>query len=186
MLTVAMPPKYLDPKADVVFKKIFGEHPHLLKSFLNAILPLPQDGLIVDLEYLSPEHVPSIPTFKRTIVDVKCRDQQGRLFIVEMQVEWVTGFKQRMLFNASSAYVRQLGKREKYESLCPVYGLGLLNDIFDQENEAWYHHYQFVNVINPKCKLEGLELQRVDNQNLANTILLGCLAASAKSQSSDS
>lgn len=25
--------RYLDPKADVVFKKIFGQHPHLLKSF---------------------------------------------------------------------------------------------------------------------------------------------------------
>jgi hypothetical protein len=29
--------RYLDPKTDVVFKKIFGEHPHLLKSFLNAV-----------------------------------------------------------------------------------------------------------------------------------------------------
>ncbi len=27
--------RYLDPKADVVFKKIFGDHPHLLMSFLN-------------------------------------------------------------------------------------------------------------------------------------------------------
>lgn len=28
--------RYLDPKNDLTFKKIFGEHPHLLKSFLNA------------------------------------------------------------------------------------------------------------------------------------------------------
>ena len=27
---------YLDPKHDLVFKKIFGERPHLLISFLNA------------------------------------------------------------------------------------------------------------------------------------------------------
>ena len=27
----------------MVFKKIFGEHPHLLKSFLNAVLPLPNE-----------------------------------------------------------------------------------------------------------------------------------------------
>ena len=38
--------RYLDPKTDVVFKKIFGQHPSLLKSFLNAVLPLPEDGLI--------------------------------------------------------------------------------------------------------------------------------------------
>jgi predicted transposase/invertase (TIGR01784 family) len=33
----------------VVFKKIFGDHPHLLISFLNAVLPLEPDQLIVEL-----------------------------------------------------------------------------------------------------------------------------------------
>ncbi|MDR2809813.1 MAG: Rpn family recombination-promoting nuclease/putative transposase, partial [Tannerellaceae bacterium] len=30
---------YLDPKNDLVFKRIFGEHPDLLISFLNALMP---------------------------------------------------------------------------------------------------------------------------------------------------
>ena len=42
--------QYLDPKADVVFKKIFGDHPHLLISFLNAVLPFKSDDeFIVEL-----------------------------------------------------------------------------------------------------------------------------------------
>ncbi len=32
--------RYLDPKNDLTFKKVFGEHPHLLRSFLNALLSL--------------------------------------------------------------------------------------------------------------------------------------------------
>ncbi|MDR0711701.1 MAG: Rpn family recombination-promoting nuclease/putative transposase, partial [Prevotellaceae bacterium] len=32
--------RYLDPKNDLTFKRIFGEHPDLLKSFLNALMPL--------------------------------------------------------------------------------------------------------------------------------------------------
>lgn len=28
--------RYLDPKNDLIFKKVFGEHPHLLISFLNS------------------------------------------------------------------------------------------------------------------------------------------------------
>ncbi|MDR0687813.1 MAG: Rpn family recombination-promoting nuclease/putative transposase, partial [Prevotellaceae bacterium] len=32
--------RYLDPKNDLPFKKIFGEHKNLLISFLNALLPL--------------------------------------------------------------------------------------------------------------------------------------------------
>ena len=31
--------KYLDPKADLTFKKVFGEHPDLVISLLNALLP---------------------------------------------------------------------------------------------------------------------------------------------------
>lgn len=39
--------RFLDPKTDVVFKKIFGNNPDLIKGFLNNVLPLPSDGLIV-------------------------------------------------------------------------------------------------------------------------------------------
>jgi hypothetical protein len=50
--------RYLDPKADVVFKKIFGEHPNILISFLNAVLPLAPDNPIVELSYLPNEQFP--------------------------------------------------------------------------------------------------------------------------------
>src|SRR5689334_22500731 len=100
--------RYLNPKADIVFKRIFGEHPHLLIHFLNSLLPLSDAEQIQSLEYLPAEQAPKIPEFKRSIVDVKCKDKQGRIFIVEMQMEWSTGFMQRMLFNSAHAYVKQL------------------------------------------------------------------------------
>lgn len=150
--------RYLDPKSDVVFKKIFGQHPHLLKSFLNAVLPLPENGLISSLEYLPNEQVPTIPTFKYTVVDVKCTDEQGRVFIVEMQIQWTDSFKQRILFNASKAYVRQLEKGEDYDLLRPVYGLGLLNTTFDPDDAHWYHHYKIVNVQKPAVEIKDLQL----------------------------
>ena len=135
--------RYLDPKADVVFKKIFGDHPHLLISFLNAVLPLEPDHLIVTLAYLPTEQVPVIPEFKRTIADVKCKDAKGRTFIVEMQMNWTDSFKQRLLFGTSQAFVKQLTKGKGYKLLQPVYGLGMVAEIYDQGNE-WYHHYQLV------------------------------------------
>jgi len=33
----------MDPKNDLTFPKVFGEHPHLLRSFLNALLRLMPD-----------------------------------------------------------------------------------------------------------------------------------------------
>jgi predicted transposase/invertase (TIGR01784 family) len=150
--------RYLDPKTDVVFKKIFAERPHLLKNFLNAVLPLPEDGLIEDLAYLPNEQVPRIPAFKFTVIDVRCTDQQGRVFIVEMQIQWTTNFRQRMLFNASKAYVHQLEKGEHYHLLKPVYGLGLINTTFELDPDQWYHHYKMVNVKNPLREIKDLQL----------------------------
>ena len=135
--------RYLDPKADVVFKKIFGDHPHLLMSFLNAVLPLVPDCPIVELNYLPTEQVPSIPDFKRTIADVKCKDVKGRVFIVEMQMYWTDSFKNRLLFGTSQALVKQLSSGEDYHLLQPVYGLGLVAENYEARPE-WYHHYQLV------------------------------------------
>jgi predicted transposase/invertase (TIGR01784 family) len=136
--------QYLDPKSDVVFKKIFGDHPHLLISFLNAVLPLEPNQLIVELSYLPTEQIPTIPAFRRTIADVKCKDAQGRIFIVEMQMNWTDSFKQRMLFGTSQAYVKQLERGEDFNLLQPVYGLGLVAEIYEKTIPEWYHHYQLI------------------------------------------
>lgn len=148
--------RYLDPKNDLTFKKVFGEHPHLLKSFLNAMLPLDEGGEIESLEYLPAELVPQIPLMKNTIVDVRCRDIKGRQFIVEMQMAWTDTFIQRVLFNASKAYVKQLEKGQNYIHLQPVYALSLIDDTFEPGLE-FYHHYKIVNTQNPDWQIEGLE-----------------------------
>ena len=44
--------KYLDPKADLTFKKIFGNHPKRLISLLNALQSLNEDELIQQQQYL--------------------------------------------------------------------------------------------------------------------------------------
>lgn len=151
--------RYLDPKADVVFKRIFGEHPSLLKSFLNALLPLKPDQEIVELSYLPAEQVPHIPLLKRTIADVKCKDVKGRIFIVEMQIDWTDCFKQRLLFESGQAMVKQLEKGEEYKLLQPVYGLGIIAGTFDKESKHWYHHYQLVNLEKPVREvIEHLQL----------------------------
>ena len=84
--------KYLDPKADLTFKKIFGNHPDLLISLLNALLPLKKDQEIESIEYLPTEMIPVDPIHKDTIVDVRCKDILGRQFVVEMQMAWKNTF----------------------------------------------------------------------------------------------
>ena len=73
-----MKDKYLDPKADLTFKKVFGEHEDLVMSLLNALLPLDEGKQIEHVEYLTPEMVPENPGKKNSIVDVRCRETGGR------------------------------------------------------------------------------------------------------------
>ena len=147
--------RYLTPKADLTFKKVFGEHPDLVISFLNALLPLEPDEEIKDVEYLNPELVPQNPFRKDSIVDVRCRDINGRQFIVEMQMMWTSAYKQRVLFNASKAYVSQLEKGGDYELLQPVYSLNLVNDTFSESTE-YYHDFRIVETAETREVIEGL------------------------------
>lgn len=150
--------KYLNPKADLTFKRVFGEHPDLVMSFLNALLPLKPEESITDIEYLASEMVPDNPLRKNSIVDVRCKDNYGRHFIVEMQMIWSPEFKYRVLFNASKAYVRQADIGDKYELLQPVYSLNLVNDIFEPDLEEYYHYYRMVHVEHSDHVIDGLQL----------------------------
>jgi predicted transposase/invertase (TIGR01784 family) len=122
------------------------------------MLPLPEDRLIEDLNYLPTELLPDIPTMKNSIVDVRCKDIKGRHFTVEMQMIWIPSFKSRMLYNISKAYTKQLQVGQDYKDLQPVYGLALINGIFDKENPEFYHHYQMVNNKLPEVKLEDMHM----------------------------
>ncbi len=150
--------KYLNPKADLTFKLVFGEHPDLVISLLNALLPLAPGQEITEIEYLPSEMVPENPWRKNSIVDVRCKDKLGRLFIVEMQMIWSPEFTTRVLFNASKAYVRQLDCGEDYELLQPVYSLNLVNEIFEPNLKGFYHHYKMVHIENSEKVIDGLQL----------------------------
>ena len=154
---------YLDPKADLTFKRVFGEHKHLVKSLLNALLPFegPEEE-IVTLDYLPSEMAPDTPLRKNSIVDVRCKDGRGRQFIVEMQMVWSREFKRRVLFNASKAYVRQLGRGGTYELLQPVYSLNLVNEVFEPEMEQYYHYYHLVHNERTDKVIDGLHLVFVE------------------------
>ncbi|MDL2305281.1 Rpn family recombination-promoting nuclease/putative transposase [Bacteroides sp. OttesenSCG-928-D19] len=150
--------RYLDPKADLTFKRVFGEHPDLVMSLLNALLPLKEGEEITDIEYLPIELVPNNPLKKNSIVDVRCKDRKGRQFIVEMQMIWSPEFKHRVLFNASKAYVRQINAGEQYELLQPVYSLNLVNEVFEPDLAEYYHYYNMVHVQHTDKIIEGLHL----------------------------
>jgi predicted transposase/invertase (TIGR01784 family) len=120
-----MRPVFADPKTDFIFKRIFGSEPHkhLLIELLNSLLELEGASRIRDLTYLPAEQAVTLPEMKLSIVDVKCVDQRGAEYVVEMQLFNVKGFEERVVYNASKAFVMQLKSSEDYPHLADVVGV---------------------------------------------------------------
>jgi predicted transposase/invertase (TIGR01784 family) len=165
--------KYLDPRADLTFKKVFGEHRNLVISLLNALLPLEDDERVESIEYWPADQIPErTEAEKYSIVDVCCKDNKQREFIVEMQMTWTESFKKRVLLNASKAYVAQTNKGMEYKNLQPVYALNFVNASFMKDVDDYYHYYHLVHDKYTDKVIDGLhlvfvELPKFKAQNLS-------------------
>lgn len=160
--------KYLNPKADLTFKKVFGEHKDLLISLLNSLLPLPVGREIVSVEYLTSEMIPENPGKKNSIVDVRCTETNGRQFIVEMQMYWTRDFMQRALFNTCKAYSRKPEKGVEYAEIKPVYTLCLVDDIAFKDQEDFYFDYVLTDRSHTYMTIEGIEIILVELPKFMN------------------
>lgn len=118
-------PVFADPKTDFVFKRIFGTEPnkHLLIELLNSLLELEGIQRIEAITYLTPEQKVPVSELKLSIVDVKCRDAAGNVYVVEMQVFNVEAFEKRVVYNVSKSYVMQIHSGEHYQDLTDVVGV---------------------------------------------------------------
>ena len=99
--------KFINPFTDVGFKIIFGQEfskPRLL-DFLNALLE--GERVISDLKFLDKEQPAIYDGDRSPIYDILCETVGGEKIIVEMQNREHPNFKERMLYYASEAIVRQ-------------------------------------------------------------------------------
>ncbi len=173
--------KFLDPKLDLTFKKIFGaeKNKNILIHFLNDILGFSGSSEIQEIEFLSTIMDPEIASDKQSIVDVLCKDSQGNKYIVEMQITRDKGFEKRAQLYAAKAYSRQRGD---YADLKKVFFIAISNKtLFPDEVEYISTHnireiktnghylkgFQFIFIELPKFKKDKVE-------QLENTIERWC------------
>ena len=78
----------IDPKVDFAFKYMLGKESTrpILIDLANNVLGLSPGHQLQDIELLNPYNLKETPDDKVSIVDIKARDQAGRLFNVEMQM----------------------------------------------------------------------------------------------------
>ena len=170
---------YLDPKSDIAFKKLFGSaaHKNILISFLNSVLERVEGEMIVDVTINDPSNVPETPLSKMSIVDVRCTDQHNNQYIVEMQIATQRDYAIRAQYYTALALGRQLGSRENYSKMVPVFFVGVLDfSLFEDDHDYISHHL----ILNKKTGTQSLrhsefhfiELTKFNKEIDANSSIL--------------
>ena len=173
--------RYLDPKNDLAFKKIFGQEKHkqVPIAFLNAVFNLEGENEIIDLEFLNTIQPPEIEARKESIVDVMVKDQRGSKYIIEMQVAKIAGFEKRAQFYAAKTYCTHFNAGSPYAQLKRVIFLAITSyEVFPekkhyksdhmildnrtQENDLQDFYFTFVEL--PKFTKKIHELESVEDK----------------------
>ena len=131
--------KFLDPKNDYAFKRIFGTEKNkaILVHFLNDILAPTLGEKIQEVTFLKPVQDPEVASKKQSIVDVLCVDEQGVQYIVEMQVARTEGFAKRAQYYASKAYTNQMNNGDAYHNLKAVIFLAITDFVMFPDKSGY-------------------------------------------------
>lgn len=165
--------RYIDLRTDFGFKRLFGQEDSkgILKRFLYDVLRLPHP--IQELVYISPEQLPTSPDDRVGIYDVYCVDTSGRRFIVEMQKNWQTYFKERTLYYCVFPILHQARKGKEWQfELLPIYCIAVQDFNMDDDErylrrvqladvdtgDIFYDKLTFVYVELPKFRRSAAEL----------------------------
>lgn len=162
---------FLDPTSDIAFKRLFGDitHKKILISFLNSILQREEGSKIVDVVINDPHNTPETFDSKASIVDVRCTDQSGFQYIVEMQVSEQKDYGARAQYYSALALSRQLQSREKYDKLVPVIFVGIL-DFKHLDGEDYLSRHLILNTKTQVCSLKHLEFYFIELKKFHKTI----------------
>ncbi len=139
---------FLNPKNDLVFKRIFGSEKNkdILIHFLNDIFGHTTNP-IEKVSILTPTLDPEIVSLRSSSVDVMCEDTEGNKFIVEMQVRDELGFVKRVHYYVAKTYIEQRDKGIKYKDLKEVIFLTITNFILFPETPAYLSHHKILDTV---------------------------------------
>jgi len=168
----------VNPKIDLVFKKIFGtdENKDLLKSLINSVLP--ENQKITTLTIKNPYNEIDFVGDRLSIVDIKATDEKEQWYNIEIQMREQGFFGRRSLYYWSELYSGQLFETDNFEKLHKTIMIHLLDFVYFKDDR--YVRRCCVkdfdtNVIYPQLDYEDIyfvELKKFDNEliHIKNTL----------------
>jgi len=160
-----LPAPLLDPKIDLVFKRIFTRSPELLLDLVNAVRQ--EEPPLVELSILNPQITPEDVKRKFITLDILARDANGKLLNVEMQTQPHAGWTSRVVYYLARILGGQLQAGDDYLHLRPVIGIYLMDFNLFPEPEQGHWRFELRDHQRPEVVLDrNLQLHLVEMPKL--------------------
>ena len=157
---------------DFAFQWIFnqpGREP-ILRSLLNAILHLQGADRIVEIQYLNPFNPARFEDRKKSIVDIKVKDELDRWYEVEAQVIRDPSFIERTAYYVATLYSSQAKRGEDFSQLTSATGISILNFRLFPQSQKVQEIFRFRNddgniILKDTMTLHYLDLTRFNRKH---------------------
>lgn len=163
--------KFLDPKNDTAFRRIFGteQNKPILTHFLNDVLHLGVKDSVKDIQFMDTTQHPEIAGRKKSYVDILCQDVRGTQYIVEMQVAKYAAFAKRAQYYIAKAYSSQVPEAGLYQDLKKVILVGILNEKIFPDVVPYRSKHIFIETVSKLNLLRDLEIQFIELPKILKT-----------------
>ena len=158
----------VDPKVDIVFKKIFSDE-LILISFLNSVLSLPDSEKITSVTLVDTSLPGDFPEDKSPVVDLKVKDRSGKTFHVEIQYRYHKAFAERVTYYWSKLYSRQMKRGGAYTELKKVVSIIIVNFTMFKQTPNYHSCFQLADrtqdlLLTDVAEIHILELIKLPKQ----------------------
>jgi predicted transposase/invertase (TIGR01784 family) len=150
---------YADLKYDMVFKKAFASEAdkELLIALLNAFLERKLAHPITDVEIKNPYVQGETKANRDSVVDIRCKNSAGDMFIVEMQMSQKKNFVKRAMYYLCMSIADSGRKGDDYDFNFPnAYSLNFLD--FDVDFSSYcsdvVEYFSVSNEDHPQMRFE--------------------------------
>jgi predicted transposase/invertase (TIGR01784 family) len=152
----------ISPRVDIAFKKIFGveENKDLLISLINSIVS--EEDQVSDVTLLNPYNPKNFQNDKLSILDIKAKGVNGKLFNIEIQITDEADYDKRALYYWAKLYTEQLKNSEEYSTLSKAIGIHILNFLSIPEVKKYHNVFYITEKESGFRYFKDLELHTIE------------------------
>ena len=173
--------KLADPRNDIAFKKIFSEDniegiKDFAESIISNAIEFPFSTKLVSIEFLHKDQMPSLLKGKKSLCDLKVKDDKNNIYIIEMQKRNEEDYLQRIQYYASHAITDQLEQGTDHTELNPVITISIMGRKCFDDNIPCISYHPFVETTTGKQLLLTqshifIELPKLEKSGLTGSTL---------------